>query len=381
MDFERLFDRKKDGSIKWNKYSEDILPMWVADMDFEVAPAIKESLLQYVQTGIYGYAAPNAEHAAVVKDWLFKQYHWEIQKEWIVWLPSVLSGIGTTARLISSQPYAVMTSIPVYRPFIDFAEGDGRYLQAVPLKLHEDKWTMDFEAMENMVTEDTKMYILCNPHNPTGRMYNEVELQGLIDFCERHDILLCSDEIHADIILEKGRKHVPVASLNESAALRTVSLFSAAKAFNIPALNSAFAVIPNAEIRRKFERTKLHTVPNLYKQGADAMLAAYRDSEEWLSASLDYLRSNYAYLYSEIQSIPGLKMLPMEATYLAWIDYSGLGVDTFADILEKHGVGAMEASIFMGEKHIRLNFGTQRFRLEQAVARIKEAVAHIKTRA
>jgi cystathionine beta-lyase len=380
MDFERLFDRKKDGSIKWNKYSEDILPMWVADMDFEVAPAIKESLLQYVQTGIYGYAAPNDDHAEAVKNWLSKQYHWEIEKEWIVWLPSVLSGIGTTARLISSLPYGVMTSIPVYRPFIDFAEGDGRYLQAVPLKLQDNKWTMDFEAMESMVTDETKMYILCNPHNPTGRMYNEDELKRLVDFCERHDILLCSDEIHADIILEMGRRHIPVASLNESAAMRTVSLFSAAKAFNIPALNSAFAIIPNSEIRKKFERTKLHTVPNLYKQGADAMVAAYRNSEDWLNASLDYLRSNYAYLYSEIQAIPGLKMLPMEATYLAWIDYSDLGVDTFADILENHGVGAMEASIFLGEKHIRLNFGTQRFRLEQAVTRIKEAVEYLKTR-
>lgn len=378
MDFERLYDRKKDGSIKWNRYSEDVIPMWVADMDFEVAKPIRESLHRYVESGIYGYAAPGPEHTAVVQHWLQKQYAWDVRPEWIVWLPSVLSGIGTFARQISTQPYGVMTSIPVYRPFLDFAEAEGRYLQAVPLKLADEQWIMDFEAMEKARTEDTRLYILCNPHNPTGRMYSREELQNLIDFCERHDIYICSDDIHADIILEEGRKHIPLASISPAAAARTVTLFSAAKAFNMPALNAAFAIIPDAGLRANFERMKMHTVPNLYKQGADATLAAFSESEAWLAASVAYIRSNYSYLQQEINAIPGLRLRPQQATYLAWIDYSELGTDDFASLLEKFGVGVLPASLFMGEQHIRLNFGTQRSRLEEAVKRIKKAVASLK---
>lgn len=378
MDFERLYDRRRDGSIKWNRYKEDVLPMWVADMDFEVAEPIRAAMQRYVETGIYGYAPAGPEHTAGVQDWLKQEYGWSVEADWIVWLPSVLSGIGTFARQISSQPYAVMTSIPVYRPFLDFAEGDGRTLQAVPLVLQAEQWTMDFEAMEKARTPETRLYILCNPHNPSGRMYTEQELAQLVAFCKKHDILLCSDDIHADLILEEGRKHIPVASISEEAAQRTVSLFSAAKAFNMPALNAAFAVIPNAQLRKDFERTKLHTVPNLYKQGADATLAAFSESKPWLEGLLVYLRANHAYLQQEIDGIPGLRLRPQQATYLAWIDYSDLGVENFAAILEEHGVGIIEASVFMGENHIRLNFATQRARLEEAVQRIKAAVLSLK---
>jgi cystathionine beta-lyase len=378
MDFERLYDRKKDGSIKWNRYNEAVIPMWVADMDFEVAPPIRAAMQRYVDTGIYGYAAPMPEHAVAVKNWLKEEYDWDIKTEWIVWLPSVLSGIGTLARQISPLPYGVMTSIPVYRPFLDFAEGEGRYLQAVNLRLVEDEWTMDFEAMKAALTPETKLYILCNPHNPTGRMYTKEELTQLVDFCAEHGIVICSDDIHADLILEIGKKHIPVASINDTAANLSVSLFSAAKAFNIPALNAAFAVIPNGEIRSKFEKTKLHTVPNLGKQGADATAAALSESKPWLEELLRYLRGNLSYLQQEINAIPGLKLRNQQATYLAWIDYSELGIDNFSSVLEEYGVGVLEASVFMGEKHVRLNFGTQRANLEEAVKRIKLAVNAIR---
>lgn len=377
MNFERVYDRRKDGSIKWNRYSEEVIPMWVADMDFEVAGPIREAFQRYVNTGIYGYAMPPAALADVVQEWFRTEYRWEIKKEWIVWLPSVLSGLGTAARYASASPYAVMTSIPVYRPFLDIASAEGRELQAVPLKLDNGRWSMDFEAMEAAVTPETQMYILCNPHNPTGRMYSREELERLAAFCLKHDILICSDDIHADIILDSDKRHIPIASLSEKVAAHSISLFSAAKAFNIPALSSAFAVIPDAAHRAGFEKIRLHTVPHMTLLAGEVSQAAYGESRPWLEAALGYLRSNHAYLLEEINRIPGLKMYPQEATYLAWIDYTGLGIMDFAAYLEKYGVGVMEASVFMGEGHIRLNFGTQRHVLEEAVKRIRTAVENL----
>lgn len=372
MDFERVYDRRKDGSIKWNRYEEGVIPLWVADMDFEVAGPIREAFRQYMDTAIYGYAMPPAALAHTVTAWIREHYQWEIQKEWIVWLPSVLSGLGTAARYISATPYAVMTSIPVYRPFLDIGEAEGRTLQAIPLK--PGSWTMDFEAMEAAVTPDTRMYILCNPHNPTGRMYSREELEELAAFCRKHNILICSDEIHADLVLDPEKRHIPIASLSPEVAAHTISLFSAAKAFNIPALGSAFAIIPDAGHRKGFEKIRLHTVPHMTLLAGSVCNAAYGESGPWLEAALAYLRANHDFLWEEINKIPGLKMSRQEATYLAWIDYSGLGITDFAAHLEKYGVGVMEASIFMGEGYIRLNFATQRHVLEEAVRRIRKAV-------
>jgi len=372
MDFERVYDRKKDGSLKWNKYNEEVIPLWVADMDFEVAEPIRAAVQRYTDAGIYGYAMPPAALAGTVISWLRSRYGWEIEKEWIVWLPSVLSGLGTAARYVSAAPYGVMTSVPVYRPFLDIGSAEGRRLQAVPLKA--EGWTMDFDAMEAALTEDTRVYILCNPHNPTGRMYSRGELEQLADFCLKHDIFILSDEIHADLTLDQHRQHIPVASLSPEVAAQTFSFFSAAKAFNIPALNSAFAVIPDARHREGFDKIRLHTVPNMTLLGGDACRAAFAESGGWLEAALDYLRANHDFLHQEINAIPGLRMNRAEATYLAWIDYSESGIPDFAACLEKYGVGVMEGTVFMGENHIRLNFGTQRHVLEEAVRRIRTAV-------
>lgn len=376
MDFERVYDRRKNGSIKWTRYNEGVIPLWVADMDFEVAGPIREALRRYMDTGIYGYALPPEALADTVREWFRDRYHWEIEKEWIVWLPSVLSGLGTAARYVSAAPYAVMTSTPVYRPFLDIAGAEGRELRAVPLKAGSR--TMDFEAMEAAVTQETRMYILCNPHNPTGRMYSREELEKLAEFCLKHDILICSDDIHADLVLDPARRHIPIASLSPEVAANTISLFSPAKAFNIPALGSAFAIIPDAEHRKGFEKIRLHTVPHMTQLAGDVCKAAYGESAPWLESALDYLRSNHDFLLEEINKIPGLKMHPQEATYLTWIDYSGLGVKDFAACLEKYGVGVIEATVFMGEDHIRLNFATQRHVLEEAVRRIRTAVVAIR---
>lgn len=374
MDFERVFNRKKDNSVKWNRYPDDVIPLWVADMDFEAAQPIQDSLHRFIQTKVYGYATAPEELAETIISRFKEKYNWKIEREWIVWTPSVVSSIYATANMLGSPPYGVMTSIPVYHPFLDSASVEGRFLQGVPLKKENDRWTMDFDKMERTVTADTKLFILCNPHNPTGTVFRKEELLKLGEFCEKHNLLICSDEIHADIMMDETLEHFPISSISEYAALNSVNLFSPAKAFNIPGLSAAFAIIPNAEIRKKFERAKFHIVPYLFKIGGDAALAAYSESGDWLKQALKYLRNNHDYLFHEINQISGLKMLKSEATYLAWIDYSDLTIDNFASLLEKNGVGVMEASIFNGEKHIRLNFATQRSLLEEAVKRIKLTV-------
>jgi cystathionine beta-lyase len=377
QDFDKTFDRRAAGSIKWNKYSEDIIPLWVADMDFEVAEPIQEAIEKYKLSKIYGYAAPREELAEVIVDRFKRLYGWDIKREWIVWVPSVVSSLYVTANLVSFEPYSVMTSVPVYQPFLGAAQAGRRSLNEVKLKIGENGWEMDFEEMERKTNADTKLYILCNPHNPTGRMYTSEELSTLGDFCVKNGIFICSDEIHADIILDPNKKHIPIASISEEIAMNTISLYSSAKAFNTPGLNAGFAVIPNPDLRSRFVKEKDHIVPYMGLLGSETTMAAFKDSGQWLEGALIYLKQNHDYLCEQINSISGLKMFKSEGTYLAWIDYSGLGMDNFADLLEKNGVGVMEASIFGGSKHIRLNFATQRNLLEEAVARIKIAVANL----
>jgi cystathionine beta-lyase len=377
QDFDKTFDRRAAGSIKWNKYSEDIIPLWVADMDFEVAEPIQEAIEKYKLSKIYGYAAPREDLAEVIVDRFKRLYGWDIKREWIVWVPSVVSSLYVTANLVSFEPYSVMTSVPVYQPFLGAAQAGKRSLNEVNLKIGEKGWEMDFEEMERKTNADTKLYILCNPHNPTGRMYSREELGKLGDFCVKNGIVICSDEIHADIILNPEKKHIPIASISEKIAMNTISLYSSAKAFNTPGLNAGFAVIPNPNLRSRFVKEKDHIVPYMGLLGSETTMAAFKDSGQWLEDVLIYLKQNHDYLFGQINSISGLKMFKSEGTYLAWIDYSGLGIDNFADFLEKNGVGVMEASIFGGSKHIRLNFATQRNLLQEAVARIKIAVANL----
>lgn len=375
--FDVFFDRKANNSVKWNKYPEDVIPMWVADMDFEVSEAIQNAIERYKDTRVYGYAVPPERLVEVIIKRFKLLYNWQVNPDWLVWIPSVVSSLYVTANMISRESYSVMTSVPVYQPFLGAAVSGGRTLKAVNLKLGEGRWEMDFDEMSRIYDSSTQLYILCNPHNPTGRMYSEEELETLASFCLERNMIICSDEIHADIILDSSKRHVPIASLSNKIGMNTVSLYSAAKAFNTPGLNAAFAIIPNPDLRERFIKEKEHIVPYMGKLGGETTLAAYDESGDWLKEALTYLKRNHDFLLKEINSIEGLSMHAVEGTYLAWINYSKLGVSNFAAHLEKHGIGVMESSIFGGENHIRLNFATQRSLLEEAINRIKRAVAEL----
>ncbi len=374
MDFDKIVDRKNTNSYKWDKYPEDVLPLWVADMDFEVAEPIKKALSRIVDHGVIGYSRTPDELVEVVLERIKDKHHWEIQREWIVWLPGLVPGLHTAARCISDDFISVMTSSPVYRPFLESAEIANRRLQDIPFIWQNDRWEMDFEEMQKTVNPSTKLYMLCNPHNPNGRVFSKVELEQLADFCVKNDLVLCSDEIHCDLILDETKEHISIASLNKEIEARSITLLAPSKTFNIAGLGCSLAIIPDKTLRDKFEKTKYGMMPMLSAFAMESALAAYKDSEPWRIELLEYLRANQAYLLKEINAIDGLKMEPLEATYLAWINFEGTGIADFVAHLEMHGVGVQDASIFGGKGFFRLNFATQRVNLEEAIKRIRKSL-------
>lgn len=374
MNFDKLIDRRNTNSYKWDKYSEDVLPLWVADMDFQSAQPILDALQRIVNHGVLGYAHTPDELVEVVIDRLKTRHNWEIQKEWIVWLPGMVPGLHTSARLLGDDFTAVMTSTPVYYPFIQAADWGKRRLQDIPFVWQNNRWEMDFEKMEKTITPSTKMYMLCNPHNPNGRVFSKEELEKLADFCLKHNLLICSDEIHCDLILDETKQHISIATLNKEIEAKSITLLAPSKTFNIAGLGCTLAIIPDKKIREEFEKTRFGMMPMLSNFAYEAALAAYKYGGEWHNELLTYLRGNHQFLLEEINNIKGLSMQPLEATYLAWIDYRETGNENFVAHLEKHGVGVQDAANFGGSGFLRLNFGTQRSRLEEAVRRIKKAV-------
>ena len=374
MDFDKIVDRKNTNSYKWDKYPEDVLPLWVADMDFEVAEPIKKALGKIVEHGVIGYSRTPDELVEVVLQRIKERHNWEIEKEWIIWLPGLVPGLHAAARCISDDSISVMTSSPVYRPFLEAAEIGNRRLQDIPFIWQNDRWEMDFEEMKNAVNPSTKLYMLCNPHNPNGRVFSKQELEKLADFCVESDLVLCSDEIHCDLILDESKQHISIASLNKEIEAKSITLLAPSKTFNIAGLGCSFAIIPDQTLREKFENTKYGMMPMLSAFAMESALAAYKYSEPWRIELLKYLRANQAYLLKEINSIDGLKMEPLAATYLAWISYVDTGIADFVAHLENHGVGVQDASIFGGKGYFRLNFATQRANLVEAIKRIRESL-------
>lgn len=374
MDFDKIVDRKNTNSYKWDKYPEDVLPFWVADMDFEVAEPIKKALKKVVEHGVIGYSRTPDELVEVVLRRMKELHNWEIEKEWIVWLPGLVPGLHTAARCISDDYISVMTSSPVYRPFLEAAEIGNRRLLDVPFIWQNDRWEMDFEEMNKSINPSTKLYMLCNPHNPNGRVFSKQELEQLADFCVKNELVLCSDEIHCDLILDESKKHISIASLSKEIEAKSITLLAPSKTFNIAGLGCSFAIIPDQTLREKFEKTKYGMMPMLSAFAMESALAAYKDSESWRMELLKYLRANQSYLLKEINAIDGLKMEPLEATYLAWISFEATGITDFVTHLEKHGVGVQDASIFGGKGYFRLNFATQRANLVEAIKRIRESL-------
>ena len=375
IDFSIPVERRDTASMKWDKYKgRDIIPLWVADMDFCSPPAVIEALQQRITHGVFGYTLPPESLNTIVVKMLQADYGWEIEPQWLVWLPGLVTGLNVACRAVGKDDDDVMTAVPVYPPFLSAPEYSRRHLVKVPLQEKDNRWTFDFDLLESTITPDTRLFLLCNPHNPVGRVFTRDELTALAMICEKHDIIICSDEIHCGLLLDEDKIHLPTPTLDPEVAKRTITLMSPSKTFNLPGLGCAFAVISDEKLRRRFVQAKSGIVPLVNALGFAAAEAAYRDCADWHAGLLEYLRGNCDTVAQAIADMPLLSMAPIEATYLAWIDVRSADLANPVQFFEDAGVGLQDGIEFDGPGFVRLNFGCQRPLLEEALERMKSAM-------
>ena len=375
--FDTCPERTGYGSLKWDKYKgRDILPLWVADMDFVTAPEILEALQHRLDHGVFGYTIPHEAPIEAVINYLDRQHSYSAKAAWLNFLPGLVPAINLCCHAFTEPGDSVMTATPVYPPFISAPDYAERELIKVPLCLDsQDRWTLDIDAMEAAIQAHTKIFVLCSPHNPVGRVFSKEELTALADFCERHDLILISDEIHCDLVFDAEAKHTLTATLSEQIAERTVTLMAPSKTYNLPGLACAFSVIENTKLRAQFQKTIRGIITEVNCFGYAGITAAYDHGEPWRQALLTYLRDNYNFIYDFIRrEIPEITFRPMESTYLAWLDVSKLGIKDPVRHFEKHGIGLSDGTPFDGHQHLRLNFGCPHSRLEEGLEKIKAAV-------
>lgn len=374
--FDTCPDRNGYGSLKWDKYKgRDILPLWVADMDFTTAPEILDALQQRLDHGIFGYTIPYQAPVEAVINYLQRQHDYRAQAGWLNFLPGLVPAINLCCHAFTTAADSVMTATPVYAPFLTAPDYAGRELIKVPLCLQGEAWVLDFEAMEAAVKPNTKIFVLCSPHNPVAHVHTRAELNQLADFCEKHDLILISDEIHCDLVFDDQAKHIVTATLNDRIAARTVTLMAPSKTYNLPGLACAFSVIENPKLRLQFQKTIRGIITEVNCFGYAACEAAYNHGEPWRQALLEYLRGNYELVYQFIQQqLPEITFRPMQATYLAWFDVSRLELDKPIEFFEDHGVGLTDGVPFDGKQHVRLNFGCPRSRLLEGLEKMAAAL-------
>lgn len=375
FDFNSIHNRKESDSIKWRKYrGKEIIPMWVADMDFVSPPAVIEALQERVAHGIFGYGYQGKVINVSVVDHLWRTYKWSIQPGWIVWLPGLVCGLNVVCRSVGQPSDRVATTIPVYPPFLSAPGFSQRSLTTTRLDPSADGWKFNFSDVADVLTGQTNLFVLCNPHNPTGRVFTQLELNRLAEICLRNEVVICSDEIHCDLVLEPGCHHIPLATLSPEIANHTITLMAPSKTYNIPGLSCAFAVISNKRLRQRFKDAMAGIVPHVNVLGMAATQAAYQNGASWLAELRDYLRGNRDLVYQFVQRSNGLEMSKIEATYLAWINTEALNVANPIQLFEKHGVGLSDGTEFNGPGFVRLNFGCSRDVLTKALEQMTLAV-------
>jgi len=376
FDFDIVTARRGTGCIKYDRKPE-LDPFWVADMDFVSAPAILEALHKRVDHGIFGYAQAHEGLNEAILEYLKVRRGVEVEIGEIIHLGGLVPALSLAARAFCKAGEAVMTCTPVYPPFLGVHhDAEVRLLTTdhVPV---DGRWSFDWVAMEAQVKDGARIFLLCNPQNPLGRVFSAAEVEKLAAFCDTHDLVLVSDEIHCDLIFdEKATPHFSALNLPEALRKRTITLLSPSKTWNIAGLGYAFAVIPDDSIRRKFAAARGHTLSEINALSYYAAGAAYRDGEPWRQELIDYLRTNRDVLVDFIRTrCPGLSVMPGEATYLAWIDARGMGVENPARFFEeKAGLFLSDGAFFGWPGYIRFNFGCPRSRMLEGLEKMAAAL-------
>jgi cystathionine beta-lyase len=387
-DFDRIIDRVGTHSAKWDKMEaiygvspKDGIPMWVADMDFAAAPPIQKALEDMRSIGVYGYYGDDASYLDAIRWWMSERHGWDVDPNAIFTVHGLVNGTALCVDTFTDPGDGVILMTPVYHAFHRVIRAAGREVVECPLARNDGRYEMDFDAWDAQMTGGEKMLILCSPHNPGGRVWTRAELEGVAAFAKRHDLILVSDEIHHDLVFP-GTKHTPMA-LIDGIADRLVMMTATTKTFNIAGTHSGNVIIHDPELRKRFaaKMSGLGISPNSF--GLMMAEAAYSpEGAAWVDALVDYLDGNRRILDEGLNAIPGLKSMPMEATYLAWVDFEGTGmeptdylarVEQDAKIAVNHGISFGKG----GERFLRFNFATPRPLVEQAVARMQDAFSDL----
>lgn len=376
FDFDQAIDRRHSDSVKWHKYhGRDVIPLWVADTDFRSPECIISAMKTRIEHGVFGYGKhpDGLIEAAIAR--LEQRYQWRVEPEWIVILPGVVTGLNLAVRAFTQAGQRSISPLPIYPPFRSAAKLAEREQTMLPMMLEDGRWVIDMQQADAQLTGEEKLLLLCNPHNPGGTVYRREELEALLALAQQQDLIVCSDEIHCDLLLEPGVQHIPFASLSEDAAQRSVTLMSPSKTFNIAGLGASIAIIPNPELRARFQQVRSGIVPHVDVLALAAAEAAWRDGDDWLAAQLDYLRISRDRLSATVNDLPGLSMAVPEATYLGWIDCRALNLPHPARYFEQQGLGFTPGSDFSAEGFVRFNFGCTHALLETALQRLSQAIA------
>ena len=386
--FDRIIDRKNTNCFKWDYTKqmfdkEDVIPLWVADMDFAAPDAVVQKLIKRAEHGIFGYSFEPEEYYKVFIEWLEKRHNWKIKKEWIINATGIVPAINFAIQCFTEPGDNILVQTPVYFPFFESIKKNERKVVNSQLRLTGTRYEIDFEDLEEKLKSDVKIMLFCSPHNPVGRVWSQEELQKVGELCLQNNVLLISDEIHADLILNNN-KHIPISSLSAEIQDITISMYAPSKTFNVAGLFTSSIIIPNPEIRKEYkkfmEKLGLHLLNNF---GIDAFIAAYKDGEEWLEQLLDYLWKNYEFVQKYLKTnIPQIKAIELEGTYLMWLDCRELKLkqkELIELFVNKAGLGLNNGTVFGagGYGFMRLNIGCSIKLLEKALEQLKEAIESI----
>lgn len=386
--FETVPNRKNTRSVKWDTLEEvfqsgDVLPMWVADMDFKAPEAVNNALIERAKHGVYGYTIINPEVKGSIVNWLHRRFNWKVEEEWLSFSPGVVTSLHIAVQAFTEPEDKVLIQTPVYPPFYNVIEAHNRQIVKSPLILKDDHYSIDFTDFENKLKQGVKAFILCSPHNPVGRVWTKEELQKMAELCIENDVILISDEIHADLVLG-DYKHTPIATLSEDIAMQTVTCMAPSKTFNLAGLQASYIVTKHPEKRLKIDQLlKKQGLGSLNTMGSTALHAAYEHGEEWLKELLKLLNSHQEYVVEMFKThTPELKVIPAQGTYLLWIDCSRLGMtdeELHQFMVSEARVGLNAGSSYgeEGKQFMRMNIATSRQTLEKGVKQIVKAVKHL----
>lgn len=380
--FDKIYDRRSSDSIKWNFFDTDVLPMWVADMDFSAPEPVSKALIERASHPIYGYFGKMPGLIEAIQSHLVRLYQWEVAAEDIIMLPGVIVGFNLAAQALAKPGGSLVIQTPVYMPFLDVARNAG--LRDSSVDLLEDEqgcYSVDWQKFEAAIADNASLFLLCNPHNPVGRVYTAEELTRMADICLKYEVPIVSDEIHSDLIFS-GHHHTPIALLSPEINQRTITLMAPSKTFNVPGLGCAFAIIQNPELRKLFNNTRRGLVGGANGFGMVAAQAAYTEGQTWLTQLLHYLEGNRDALVAYVHdNLPLARITVPEGTYLAWVDLRAYNLEPSpCEYLIKHAkVGLNDGAAFgkSGTGFVRINFACPRNILMEGLEKIRIALEKV----